>query len=132
MKGIDGSMYQRLGMLFKKAQELGVSPILTAGANDDSHTETSWHYKGLGADIAWEGLQWGDDTLSALADYARSLGFQEVISDPHGTGPHLHVANPDLSKEVNALLGPKQATTTFGEGVFTPKMQNMVSPELQA
>lgn len=132
MKGIDGSMYQRLGMLFKKAQELGVTPLLTAGANDDSHTETSWHYKGLGADIAWEGLQWGDDTLSALADYARSLGFQEVISDPHGTGPHLHVANPDLSKEVNALLGPKQATTTFGEGVFTPKMQNMVSPEIQA
>lgn len=77
-------------------------------------------------------MQWGDDTLSALADYARSLGFQEVISDPHGTGPHLHVANPDLSKEVNALLGPKQATTTFGEGVFTPKMQNMVSPEIQA
>lgn len=132
MKGIDGSMYQRLGMLFKKAQELGVTPLLTAGANDDSHTENSWHYKGLGADIAWEGLQWGDDTLSALADYARSLGFQEVISDPHGTGPHLHVANPDLSKEVNALLGPKQATTTFGEGVFTPKMQNMVSPEIQA
>lgn len=132
MQGIDGSMYQRLGMLFKKAQELGVSPILTAGANDDSHTETSWHYKGLGADIAWDGLQWGDDTLSALADYARSLGFQEVLSDPHGTGPHLHVANPDLSKEVNALLGPKQSTTTFGEGVFTPKMQNMVSPELQA
>ena len=132
MKGIDGSMYQRLGMLFKKAQELGVTPLLTAGANDDSHTENSWHYKGLGADIAWEGLQWGDDTLSALADYARSLGFQEVISDPHGTGPHLHVANPDLSKEVNALLGPKQATTTFGEGVFTPKMQSMVSPEIQA
>nr|UWG83907.1 MAG: tail lysozyme [Bacteriophage sp.] len=132
MKGIDGSMYQRLGMLFKKAQELGVTPLLTAGANDDSHVENSWHYKGLGADIAWEGLQWGDDTLSALADYARSLGFQEVISDPHGTGPHLHVANPDLSKEVNALLGPKQATTTFGEGVFTPKMQNMVSPEIQA
>ena len=132
MKGIDGSMYQRLGMLFKKAQELGVTPLLTAGANDDSHTENSWHYKGLGADIAWEGLQWGDDTLSALADYARSLGFQEVISDPHVTGPHLHVANPDLSKEVNALLGPKQATTTFGEGVFTPKMQNMVSPEIQA
>lgn len=132
MRGIDGSMYQRLGMLFKKAQELGVTPLLTAGANDDSHTENSWHYKGLGADIAWDGLQWGDDTLSALADYARSLGFQEVISDPHGTGPHLHVANPDLSKEVNALLGPKQATTTFGEGVFTPKMQNMVSPEIQA
>lgn len=132
MKGIDGSMYQRLGMLFKKAQELGVTPLLTAGANDDSHTENSWHYKGLGADIAWEGLQWGDDTLSALADYARSLGFQEVISDPHGTGPHLHVANPDLSKEVNALLGPKQETTTFGEGVFAPKMQNMVSPEIQA
>lgn len=132
MKGIDGSMYQRLGMLFKKAQELGVSPILTAGANDDSHVEGSWHYKGLGADIAWEGLHWGDDTLTALADYARSLGFQEVISDPHGTGPHLHVANPDLSKEVNALLGPKQATTTFGEGVFTPNMQNMVSPEIQA
>lgn len=132
MMGINGSMYQRLGMLFKKAQELGVTPLLTAGANDDSHTENSWHYKGLGADIAWEGLQWGDDTLSALADYARSLGFQEVISDPHGTGPHLHVANPDLSKEVNALLGPKQATTTFGEGVFTPKMQNMVSPEIQA
>lgn len=132
MKGIDGSIYQRLGILFKKAQELGVTPLLTAGANDDSHTENSWHYKGLGADIAWEGLQWGDDTLSALADYARSLGFQEVISDPHGTGPHLHIANPDLSKEVNALLGPKQATTTFGEGVFTPKMQNMVSPEIQA
>ena len=132
MMGIDGSMYQRLGMLFKKAQELGVSPILTAGANDDSHVEGSWHYKGLGADIAWDGLQWGNDTLSALADYARSLGFQEVISDPHGTGPHLHVSNPDLSKEVNALLGPKQATTTFGEGVFTPKMQNMVSPEIQA
>lgn len=132
MKGINGSMYQRLGMLFKKAQELGVTPLLTAGANDDSHTENSWHYKGLGADIAWEGLQWGDDTLSALASYARALGFQEVISDPHGTGPHLHVANPDLSKEVNALLGPKQATTTFGEGVFAPKMQNMVSPEIQA
>lgn len=132
MKGIDGSMYQRLGMLFKKAQELGVTPLLTAGANDDSHVENSWHYKGLGADIAWDGLQWGDDTLSALADYARSLGFQEVISDPHGTGPHLHVANPDLSKEVNAILGPKQATTTFGEGVFAPKMQNMVSPEIQA
>lgn len=132
MMGIDGSMYQRLGMLFKKAQELGVSPILTAGANDDSHVENSWHYKGLGADIAWEGLNWGDDSLNALADYARELGFQEVISDPHGTGPHLHVANPDLSKEVNAILGTKQATTTFGEGVFTPNMQNMVSPEIQA
>lgn len=132
MMGIDGSMYQRLGMLFKKAQELGVSPLLTAGANDDSHVENSWHYKGLGADIAWEGLNWDDDTLKALADYARELGFQEVISDPHGTGPHLHVANPDFSKEVNDILGSKQATTTFGEGVFTPNMQNKVSPEIQA
>ncbi|AXB82002.1 phage tail tip lysozyme [Megasphaera hexanoica] len=132
MMGIDPSYYQRLGMLFKKARELGVEPLLTAGANDDSHVEGSYHYKGQGADIAWEGLQWGDDVLSQLADYARSLGFQEVISDPHGTGPHLHVANLDLSQQVQQLLGEKGDSYTFGEGAFQPKMQNTISPELYA
>ena len=136
MQGIDGSMYQRLGMLFKKARELGVEPLLTAGREYGPHNPEGAHPKGMAADIAWEGLQWGDPILEQLYQYAGELGFTErahnLEEDPNATGPHLHVANPDLSKEVNALLGPKQATTTFGEGVFTPKMQNMVSPELQA
>lgn len=136
MQGIDGSMYQRLGMLFKKARELGVEPILTAGREYGPHNPEGAHPKGMAADIAWEGLQWGDPILEQLYQYAGELGFTErahnLEEDPNATGPHLHVANPDLSKEVNALLGPKQATTTFGEGVFTPKMQNMVTPELQA
>lgn len=136
MQGIDGSMYQRLGMLFKKARELGVEPLLTAGREYGPHNPEGAHPKGMAADIAWEGLQWGDPILEQLYQYAGELGFTErahnLEEDPNATGPHLHVANPDLSKEVNALLGPKQATTTFGEGVFTPKMQNMVTPELQA
>ena len=132
MMGIDQSMYQRLGMIFAKARELGVEPILTAGATDDSHTEGSWHYKGLGADIAWNGLQWGDEALGELAEYARSLGFQEVISDPHGTGPHLHIANPDFSKEVSDILGAKGDSYNFGEGIFQPSLQNKVDPEIFA
>ena len=129
LMGIDSSMYGRLGMVFAKAKEMGIEPILTAGANDSSHVEGSWHYKGLGADIAWNGLEWGDSRLKELADYARSIGFQEVIDDQHGTGPHLHIANPDLSKEVEAVLGPKGSTYTFGEGVYAPQMKTELSPE---
>lgn len=129
LMGIDSSMYGRLGMVFAKAKEMGIEPILTAGANDSSHVEGSWHYKGLGADIAWNGLEWGDSRLKELADYARSIGFQEVIDDQHGTGPHLHIANPDLSKEVEAVLGPKGSTYTFGEGTYTPQMKTELSPE---
>ena len=136
MQGIDPSLYPRLGMLFKKARELGVEPLLTGGKEYGPHNPEGAHPKGMAADIAWEGLQWGDPILEQLYQYAGELGFTErahnLEEDPGATGPHLHVANPDLSKEVNALLGPKQATTTFGEGVFTPKMQNMVSPEIQA
>lgn len=129
LMGIDSSMYSRLGMVFAKAKEMGIEPILTAGANDSSHVEGSWHYKGLGADIAWNGLEWGDSRLKELAEYARSIGFQEVIDDQHGTGPHLHIANPDLSKEVEAVLGPKGSTYTFGEGTYAPQMKTELSPE---
>ena len=129
MKSINPAMNSRLAMVFKKARELGVEPILTAGADDDSHATNSWHYKGLGADIAWNGLDWDSPILHELADYARSIGFQEVIDDPHGTGPHLHIANPDFSKEVQDMLGTPQELHTFGEGL-PAYLGDKVSPEL--
>ena len=129
MKGINPAMNSRVAMVFKKARELGVEPILTAGADDDSHATNSWHYKGLGADIAWNGLDWDSPVLHELADYARSIGFQEVIDDPHGTGPHLHIGNPDFSKEVQDMLGPAQEPHTFGEGL-PAYLGDKVSPEL--
>jgi len=50
---------------------------------------TSEHYTGDAADLAWNGLQWGDKNFNGIADHLESQGYN-VIRDPHGTGPHVH------------------------------------------
>lgn len=135
-QGLDQAMLVPVGLIFKKARELGVEPILTAGKEWGVHAPNSYHHSGLGADIAWDGLQWGDPRLDELADYAKSLGFSEVLhtleEDPNATGPHLHIGGPDLSKAVEGILG-KKGTPSHDVALFGTDMQkNRMAPDAYA
>lgn len=102
--GLDPLMMKKLALVFSYAKEIGIEgAFVTSGASGE-HAENSWHYQKEGADIAWNGLEWGSDKLKALANYARSLGFAEVIDEEHGTGPHLHLGGAHV--EGNGEIAP--------------------------
>jgi hypothetical protein len=113
-EGLTDGMKNAVAKVLWKAKELGIpDATITSGASGE-HAGNSWHYQGLGADIAWSELNWNSPALHELAAYAKSIGIQEVIDDPHGTGPHLHLGNPDeaaQSSSTSPVAGEQAAVS---------------------
>lgn len=72
----------------------GVDLKATSGRDSmNVHAPNSYH-KVDAVDYSWDDLNsWDNPLLSKIGDLAKQYGFGEVISDAHGTGPHIHVGN---------------------------------------
>jgi hypothetical protein len=111
-------------MVLAYAKTLGISAPLITGGDESGHDANGWHPSGQAVDIGWSGLEWGDPLLAKLGEYARQF-FKEIIYDPHGSGPHLHIGGP-IGQTESASAPIEQAVTSMAQSV------SQLSPELQA